>query len=308
MESFFRYSDPATPAERAYWWYETFRVERWQHGRPPWPESLDQIERSVTPSLREPVFVVGSPRSGTTFLGSCLEAIPEISYHYEPVAAKVATRYIAERRWSTEASRRWLRRLFGWLKRFNLAADRRFAQKMPRHAFILEMLYETFPDATVLHIVRDGRDVAASYVEQPWLSAESLSETQWEPGGYQYGPFPRFWVGSKRRAEFASTSDVHRCIWSWRRHVESARQVGNRRGGDGYVELRYEPLARDPESVSKQIADALSLSSEGRRHLRTASREASSASIGRWEEDFDTDDLETIREEAGGLLDELGYN
>jgi LPS sulfotransferase NodH len=308
MESFFRYSDPATPAERAYWWYETFRFERWRHGRPPLPRDLHQIACSLEPSVQEPIFVVGTPRSGTTFLGSCLEAIPDISYHYEPVAAKIATRYIAEKRWSFDEARDWIDRLFRWLMRFDLASDRRFAEKMPRHAFILDFLYEVYPDATGIHLVRDGRDVAASYVEQPWLSTESLSESNWEPGGYRYGPFPRFWVEPERRTEFASTSDLHRCIWSWRRHVEAARGAGNDRDGDRYVEIRYETLVREPERTAERLADLLDLSSEGRRHIREEAQQASPSSIGRWKRDFDERQLETIRSEASELLDELGYD
>ena len=53
----------------------------------------------VDPSaLRQPIFLIGAARSGTTFLGDCVGRLPEVSYHHEPPATKAAGRYVYEGR------------------------------------------------------------------------------------------------------------------------------------------------------------------------------------------------------------------
>src|SRR5215213_3928585 len=50
--------------------------------------------RALDPRLSEPVFVLGAPRSGTTFLGSRLGLVSEFSYHFEPRLTKAAARHV----------------------------------------------------------------------------------------------------------------------------------------------------------------------------------------------------------------------
>ena len=56
--------------------------------------------RALDPRLHRPVFVIGAPRSGTTFLGNCLGRLPEISYHFEPRLTKAAARCVYDGSWS----------------------------------------------------------------------------------------------------------------------------------------------------------------------------------------------------------------
>ncbi len=58
--------------------------------------------RVLAPNSQAPIFV-GAPRSGTTFLGTCLARIPRISYHFEPAAAKAA-RYVYEGGWGAKGA------------------------------------------------------------------------------------------------------------------------------------------------------------------------------------------------------------
>src|SRR4051794_41642074 len=68
--------------------------------------------RAVDPRLRKPVFVLGAPRSGTTFLGSCIGALPEVSYHFEPRVTKAAARLVYEGTWSERRAARVFRRSY----------------------------------------------------------------------------------------------------------------------------------------------------------------------------------------------------
>src|SRR5215472_14776854 len=56
--------------------------------------------RALDPRLHRPVFIIGAPRSGTTFLGNSLGRLPEISYHFEPRLTKAAARCVYDGSWT----------------------------------------------------------------------------------------------------------------------------------------------------------------------------------------------------------------
>jgi hypothetical protein len=272
------------------------------------PLSLWRLLRSVVPRLERPIFVIGAPRSGTTFLGECVGALPEISYHFEPVATKVASRFVYTGEWGRLRARLFFRSVYAWLLRIHGDGDLRFAEKTPQSCFIVDFLARTFPDAQFLHIVRDGRDAAVSYSKQPWLSAAAAKSGVYEPGGYPYGPYARHWVEPERVVEFESTSDIHRCIWAWRRFTESALSGLSKLDATRQLELRYEEFVRDPDHGSARILDFLGVGFEASREAFVGqARHGRPASIGRWREELTADDLELVNAEAGELLLRLGY-
>ncbi|HEX7023104.1 MAG TPA: sulfotransferase, partial [Trueperaceae bacterium] len=169
-------------------------------------------------------------------------------------------------------------------------------------------LARIFPDAQFLHIIRDGRDVALSYSKKPWLQAASAGCGRYEPGGYPYGPYPRFWVEPERAEEFQTTSDIHRCVWAWRRYTESILEAAQDLPTDRYHELRYETMVRMPEDEALRILDFLEISRpESRRGFERAMAQAKGGSVGRWQQEIPPSDLARIETEAGSLLRRLGY-
>ncbi len=263
---------------------------------------------SALPRLRRPLFVVGAPRSGTSFLGDAIGGLPEFSYHYEPPMTKAAARYVFEGSWSFGKARRFYRWTYAWLLARHLDADLRFAEKTPQNCFLIDFLFRAFDEAQFVHIIRDGRDAALSYREKPWLRADAVHGKKRESGGYRYGPFPRFWVETARREEFQTTTDLHRCIWAWRRHVEAAIEQGARLPEGRYVEIRYEALARDPAAEGRRILDFLAIESTPSRERLVASLgAATAASVGRWRSELSADESATVAAEAGSLLARLGY-
>ncbi len=88
-----------------------------------------------------------------------------------------------------------------------------------RHLPLLERL---FPDAQYVHLIRDGRDAALSFLRMP------------------EGTFTRTWAHPDTAAEFA-------CLW--RTEVAAARELGQRVGSFRYLEVRYEDLVAGPEAV-----------------------------------------------------------
>lgn len=270
--------------------------------------SVGRLAGTVVPNLREPIFVIGADRSGTTFLGNSLSSLREVSYHHEPVAIKAAARYVYEDRWGFRRAAFFFRSTYAWLMRIHLDGDLRFAEKSPSNSFIVPFLARAFPDASFVHIVRDGRDAALSLARQPWLVAASRASGRREPGGYRYGPDARYWVEPERRAEFEATTDLHRCIWSWRRHTEAALTGAAGLPAARYHELRYESLVTSPVSEGDAVLDFLGIDRPASRAAFLGALDrADPVGVGRWSQELGPDDLATIESEAGPLLRRLGY-
>jgi hypothetical protein len=291
------------------WWANrTVRASRHSYVPSPRPLSPRRLARLLVPDLRRPIFLLGAPRSGTTFLGASLAQLPEVSYHHEPVATKAAARCVATGLWSRRKSQRFYRMVYRWLMRIHADGDLRFAEKTPRNAFLVGFLREAFPDAQFVHIVRDGRDAALSYSKKPWLSAASAGSSRREPGGYPYGPTARFWVEPDSVSQFETTSDLHRCIWAWRRHTESILQEAETLSVNQYHEIRYEALVRQPHETADPLLDFLQISQpKSRDRFHQAVDAVDPKSVGGWRDGMTVDQQAVVMTEAGSLLKRLGY-
>jgi len=267
-----------------------------------------RLAGSVLPRIERPIFVVGAARSGTTFLGDCIGHLPEVSYHHEPPATKAAGRYVYENLWSFGHSRWFFRTVYAWLLRAELDGNLRFCEKTPTNALLIPFLDRAFKETQVIHIIRDGRDAAASHLRKPWLLESARNSGVREPGGYLHGPYAPWWVEPERREEFEKTSDAHRMIWAWRRYTEAALTDGPALGPDRYLELRYETLVTHPREEGEKILDFLKVSRPASRtSFMTAIDRAEEGSIGGGKRSFDADQLAVIDADSGDLLRRLGY-
>src|SRR5205807_5792933 len=55
----------------------------------------------------------------------------------------------------------------------------RWGDKTPNNVLHLPLLSRLFPDAQFVHIVRDGREVAASLAEQSWWRSSAGEAARW---------------------------------------------------------------------------------------------------------------------------------
>jgi hypothetical protein len=263
--------------------------------------------RLLVPRLRAPVFVLGAPRSGTTFLGSCIGALPEISYHFEPRVTKAVARQVYQGTWGERRTARVFRTSYRLLLLAAGDGGRRFAEKNPENCFVVPFLARTFPDARFIQIVRDGRDVAVSHAEKPWLSARSAGSGKRGRGGQAWGPWARWWVEPERAADFESASDLTRTAWSWRRFTASARAALAELPAERVLTVRYEDVVQRPQEAAETLARFLG-HTEAPAELRAALATADPSSVGRWRKALDADGLADVEREAGTLLRELGYD
>lgn len=262
--------------------------------------------RALDPRLHRPIFIIGAPRSGTTFLGSCIGQLPEVSYHFEPRLTKAAARCVYDGSWSERRSAAVFRLSYSALLLAALDGGRRFAEKNPENSFVVPFLAAAMPSAQFVHIIRDGRDASVSHAEQPWLTAASAATAQRGRGGQLWGPYPRWWVEPDRREEFTRVSDLARTAWCWRRFTTAALEGLARLPRARVLEVRYESVVNDPAAAARVIGDFLETSPAGRQVLRAALAGARTSSVGRWRAlpDIQISDIEA---EIGPLLTRLGY-
>jgi hypothetical protein len=106
------------------------------------------------------------------------------------------------------------------------AGKPRWGDKTPMYMRHLALLDRLFPQAQYVHLIRDGRDAAVSFLRMP------------------AGTYTRTWAHPGSAAEFA-------CLWCV--EVAAARELGRRVGPSRYLEARYEELVSDPEATIRAI-------------------------------------------------------
>jgi len=276
----------------------------------------------VTDQHPQHVFLVGAPRSGTTWLQLLLSQHPAFVTSQETA---LFSSYLSEfrARWTFETSSRESEAFSGLSTVLSEAAfkelcrsmaDRVFAEirkarpeaevileKTPNHVFEADFILSLYPDAYFVHLVRDPRSVVAS------LRATSRSwGAHWAARGT---------VANARQ---------------WRASVESGRNIAA--GTQRYRQIRYEDLMADGAGQLQQLfewlgrpvdidfcADAVeSCRIEKLREGRSGAAQDQSprvkpegffraAKAQGWREELSTTQIGIIERVAGDLMAEFGY-
>lgn len=138
---------------------------------------LYQMQHNWQKVVREKaVFLVGSPRSGTTILENMLSCHDKVMDLYEPYflwenCFDVDDDDIWDANQLTPAISRKIQREFATFARksnTHLVLD-----KLPTHSFNIPTIHKIFPEARWIHIVRDGRDVTLS-IAREWEKRKSM--------------------------------------------------------------------------------------------------------------------------------------
>ena len=256
--------------------------------------SRGRTKGGVADATERPAFVVGSPRSGTSFMAGCLGELPGFVDLGEVAPLKVSLRELAGLPEQEAAMR--LRRTLERVRRLGLVRRLRAVEQTPETSFALAAALRAYPQSKVLHMVRDGRDVVCSLLAKGWLAEQRGGV---DDVGLPYGAHARPWVEPERVAEFEGASEARRAAWAWRRYLSAVRAAA-----PGALEVRYEELAADPGATAALIAGHIDADVEP---LAQALRAVHGESVGRWRRDLTADQLAEVEAEAGPLLRELGY-
>ncbi|HZS95159.1 MAG TPA: sulfotransferase [Terriglobales bacterium] len=164
----------------------------------------------------------------------------------------------------------------------------RWAETTPDHLLYLDWIKQTIPEALVIHVIRDGRDVALS----------------WE----KKGQIKRLPTDRLRPAMAAGV------YWEW--IVSKGQAAGKKLGGD-YLELHYEDVVQRPKEVLARVEPFIEHRLDHEQILRvaigsvaapnTAFQGESRSPIGRWKTDLPADELEILESLIAENLQRNGY-
>jgi ribonuclease HI len=121
-----------------------------------------------------PIFMVSTGRTGTQFFGRAFNALPGIMATHEPRPdfLDLAMRY-ARGQCSTHQAEQTLRQKRGALLR---EAQRQhcthYLESNNRFFALLAPLRRVFPEALLVHVVRDGREYVRSGMSRPWYTEQ----------------------------------------------------------------------------------------------------------------------------------------
>ena len=214
---------------------------------------------------RDKFFIFGHARSGTTLLVRLARLHPEVHCNYQahfytrkPLLKSLVDTPEAEE-WLKRRSNRWnqgrdlsplvLRAAADFImEREAVRAGKMIVgDKSPSstiHGQAVRDLYAVHPDAKLVYLVRDGRDVMISerfrnFVEESrYLTSEDrriLAEFRKDRTPFTNGS----------RSIFTETF-IHRVAKGWASNLSEIESEGKRLLGKNYIALRYEDLLSDP--------------------------------------------------------------
>lgn len=264
------------------------------------------------------VFILGAPRSGTTWLQAMLGAHPRVG---TTVELTLYSRYTASwiESWTKEARNiedgRWHQGLpfvwsesdfYGFLRDFVEGVYQRVLDKHPQathvvdkhpaYSMYVEDIERIVPQARFIHVIRDGRDVAVSM------------------------------VAARKRSGFGAGT-IQDAALAWKKHVLAARRASQYQGR--YMEVRYEDLLADGVSTLRTVFDFCDLPADAddvaaivdehqfermkaRRQLADERAQATvghyrKGVVGSWRESLSPLQRRMFHRLVGDLLCELGY-
>lgn len=251
-------------------------------------------------------FIIGCARSGTSILGELLSVHKDVHYIFEAHALwEVAPPHAdgSHRLDATDASGPVKNAIGQTLSQEHARAGRRYLiEKCPRNVLRVPYLRALFPEAGIVHIVRDGRDVACSL--RPGLSEgwNHLKPPNWQ--------------------HLATLPLIERCAAAWRDVMAIALDD---LAGVPHLEVRYEELVTSPAGVSSALREYLDLppspemdafeqhiqdKTENSYHARIQNhwyRPDHRRRIGRWRENLTAEEQKTVHDIQEPILRKLGY-
>jgi hypothetical protein len=274
---------------------------------------------------RAPVFVLGSPRSGTTLLYDMLLSAGGFAVY---LAESNVFNLLAPRFGDLASRENRERMLEAWLgsklfRASGLQAESvreqvlhdcrnpgdflrivmdqicesqgasRWAENSPEAILYLPLIKQMIPDALIIHIIRDGRDVANSLGQLRYVH-----------------PFP-----------WEQRYSVIGCGLYWEWMVQRGRHFGKAMGVD-YAEVFFEQLIEHPQQTLDHIGRFIDQTldyeiiqrvaygsvSKPNTSFRAHDPKARFNPVGRWKTSFSRQELESFEGLVGDTLQSLGYS
>lgn len=295
---------------------------------------------------RDKFFILGHARSGTTLLMRLARLHPEVHCNYQAhfftrkplLKSLVDSPEIEE--WLTRKSNRWnhgrdlsplvLRASADFIMERDAAREGKMivGDKSPSsviHGQVVRDMFSVYPDAKIVNILRDGRDVLISerfrnFVEESkFLTAEDkriIADLQTDPAPFSDG----------RRSIFTETF-IRNIASRWVKDLSESDAEAQRLYGKQYLFLRYEDLLATPFAEMTKVWKFLGVKKVSKTLEKTIKAEMSSnpdeqwqaernegiasflpkGQAGNWQRLFTEKDKSVFKDVAGEMLVKWGY-
>jgi len=307
------------------------------------PEEVAEIKQFFP---REKFFIFGHARSGTTLLMRLVRLHPEVHCNYQahfftrrPLLKSLVDSPEAEE-WLTRKSNRWnqgrdlsplvLRAAADFIMERDAAKEGKMivGDKSPSstiHGQAVRDMQAVYPDAKLIYIVRDGRDVLISerfrnlVEESKFLKQEDkriIQELRRDQSQFTNGTRSIF-----------TDAFIQRVAKGWVTNLQDMEDEGKRLFGENYFPLRYEDLLTRPfdemtklwkflgvekTDISLEESIKTEMTSNPDEEWQTKRNEDIASFLpkgqaGNWTRLFTEKDKFVFKEVAGGMLIKWGY-
>ena len=259
------------------------------------------------------VFAGGAPRSGLTLLRAILSAhsqifcgpdsgiLPGLALQWREFSTQLGALHHDHLSLDARTVREnFATAIWNLLAEAPAAANKTIiVEKTPLNILAFLDLAALFPEAKFIHVVRDGRDVAASLLQRDWRDPQSGA------------PFPHVTDAASAAAYWNGIVAIGRQI---EKHMDSP---------DRLHILSYEALTRDPKKTLRNLflfLDApledqafrfyendialVGIEAESRDRLK---QPLSPDRIGRWRRDFSSEQRKAVTDNASTMLQAFRY-
>jgi len=287
----------------------------------------------MSKATENPIFIVGCPRSGTTILAAILNAHPEIAtatethfFNYISQEKKYDWKNFTEKHFElfldesrivdfftlSKISKEDLRLKFRALKLsskpehnkkevFNILINalvqkkekQLFCEKTPQHLQNVDEIMKLYPQAKIIHLIRDGRDTVNSLMKMPWRPDGLLNNSRF-----------------------------------WQTYIKLGQRLENKLDKENFLTVKYEDLLRQPQDIIKSICGFISVEftdsmitrdskeAQGSENIfsdwesswkHKSLEEIDSTRIGAWEKELDVEDQRILNWHQAKVLKTLGY-
>lgn len=268
---------------------------------------------STIERIERPLFIVGSPRSGTGLLRNLVRSHPRISIpgeshfiphfyesHGDPANADEAiqlgrkiVQFSRIQKWRLDLAveefrdcRRYSDVIALLFSRWAMTESKpRWGDKTPHYVRHIPTLVKIFPNAQVLHIIRDPRAASRSWSMHP------------------YGP-----------------GNVYSAASQWKNNVNAGRKAGSNLNQGAYMEIRYEQLLEDPSTTMESVFQFLGESMPDQldklnplpESVLNPWRDASKTNVVKtrasaWREELSLSDIQLVESITKHLMDDLEF-
>jgi len=281
--------------------------------------------------VRQPVFVLGAPSSGVAVLARALKRSE--GFHFTmgqrwvvPVVHAFARNPLLARG-KAEAAATVLRDAFaqGWRVSPHCClgcsaacreagrargtgtcvGDRaisRYGDASPDLLYCAGSLVDAFPDARLVQIIRDGRDVVAG------MLTDTDALAWFRPGFVDLDAEPAHPVlgveTQADRAEWLSLSAAGKCAMRWRGSVRLMARLRNALSAEQLITLRYEEMIREPAAAAGAVS-AFAGAEVSHAELRPGPEPDWEAGV--WRRLLGPDQTAEVERVAGDELRRVGY-